>query len=337
MTKFLNISTDNTLGGNNSSDEVVSSQKALKHYIDSHSGGGGSVTTDNISINTNANDELQTIGVIDNNNSSVALKTWTGSFAEYTSIVTKDNDTIYIVTDENPVGLGAADVALSNLNSTGQAIIDGKVNKTGDTMSGDLVINKTTPLYILKNTSLDKTSTTAPSNDIISAFQVQDKDGQYVSNVFTIYNTSNNLITGLSQERTINSVNKQSFFNINIAADGADFVDASTGVKQSITNWAFPSTYIQNEIVIGASGFTYTAPADGFINLQISTNGNDGYIGVNYGAIQYLSFQDTGYGNPSILAPVAKGQIVTITYGSSSGSTSVWIWQKHHFIYAIGN
>ena len=30
MTKFLNISTDNTLGGNSPSDEVVSSQKAIK-------------------------------------------------------------------------------------------------------------------------------------------------------------------------------------------------------------------------------------------------------------------------------------------------------------------
>ena len=34
MTKFLNISTDNTLGGNSASDETVSSQKAIKSYVD---------------------------------------------------------------------------------------------------------------------------------------------------------------------------------------------------------------------------------------------------------------------------------------------------------------
>lgn len=34
MSKFLNISTDNTLGGNNSSNEIVSAQKAVKGYID---------------------------------------------------------------------------------------------------------------------------------------------------------------------------------------------------------------------------------------------------------------------------------------------------------------
>ena len=42
MTKFLNISTDDTLGGNSPSDEVVSSQKALKTYIDNQGGGGSS-------------------------------------------------------------------------------------------------------------------------------------------------------------------------------------------------------------------------------------------------------------------------------------------------------
>lgn len=41
MTKFLNISTDNTLGGSSASDEIVSSQKAIKDYVDSHGGGGG--------------------------------------------------------------------------------------------------------------------------------------------------------------------------------------------------------------------------------------------------------------------------------------------------------
>lgn len=39
MTKFLNISTDNTLGGNSASNEVVSSQKAIKEYVDTYSGG----------------------------------------------------------------------------------------------------------------------------------------------------------------------------------------------------------------------------------------------------------------------------------------------------------
>ena len=47
MTKFLNISVDNTLGGNSPSDVTVSSQKAIKDYVDAHSSGSpswGSIT-----------------------------------------------------------------------------------------------------------------------------------------------------------------------------------------------------------------------------------------------------------------------------------------------------
>lgn len=45
MTKFLNVSTDNTLGGNSPSDQLVPSQKAIKEYVDNH--GGGEVTSVN--------------------------------------------------------------------------------------------------------------------------------------------------------------------------------------------------------------------------------------------------------------------------------------------------
>ena len=56
MTKFLNISTDNTLGGNSPSDETVSSQKAIKQYVDNNTAPAGNyVTTDTIqSINQSA-------------------------------------------------------------------------------------------------------------------------------------------------------------------------------------------------------------------------------------------------------------------------------------------
>lgn len=40
MTKFLNISTDTTLGGTSAADDVVVSQKAIKTYVDNASGGG---------------------------------------------------------------------------------------------------------------------------------------------------------------------------------------------------------------------------------------------------------------------------------------------------------
>lgn len=37
--KFMNLDTDNTLGGASASDEKVPSQKAVKKYVDDHAGG----------------------------------------------------------------------------------------------------------------------------------------------------------------------------------------------------------------------------------------------------------------------------------------------------------
>lgn len=44
MTSFYNISHDNTLGGNNASHKAVSSQKAVKEYVDSHVSGNNDGT-----------------------------------------------------------------------------------------------------------------------------------------------------------------------------------------------------------------------------------------------------------------------------------------------------
>ena len=58
---------------------------------------------DEISITTNPDDELQTVGVIDQNNTTNAIKTWTGTKAQYDAIVTKDSNTLYNITDDSDV------------------------------------------------------------------------------------------------------------------------------------------------------------------------------------------------------------------------------------------
>lgn len=108
--KFLNLSTDDTLGGNSPSNDVAVSQKSIKKYIDDHSGGGGSVSVDGISINRNASNELQTIGVINQNDTTTAIKTWTGTKAQYDAIVSKDPNTLYEV-EGYGVFLGTTQIA----------------------------------------------------------------------------------------------------------------------------------------------------------------------------------------------------------------------------------
>ena len=189
MSTFLNISTDTTLGGNSPSDSAVSSQKAIKTYVDAHSGGGstytagdgiditnnvisvdgvqtsevelatvatsgsyndlsnkptiptvnnatltitqggvskgtftanassnvtidldsgGSVDVDNSTITLNSSDQIQTVAVKDNRSGN-AIKTWTGTKAQYDAILSKDSNTLYNITDDT-------DVTLSLLN-----------------------------------------------------------------------------------------------------------------------------------------------------------------------------------------------------------------------------
>lgn len=60
---------------------------------------------DNKSITTNGSSQLQTVGVINQNDTTTALKTWTGTKAQYDAIVTKDANTLYNITDDTDVSL----------------------------------------------------------------------------------------------------------------------------------------------------------------------------------------------------------------------------------------
>ena len=102
MTKFLNISTDNTLGGSSASDVVVSSQKAIKDYVDSH---GGSVSIDNTTITTNSNSEIQAVATKNANSASGAtgeVFDWIGTLSEYETqdIAATHPDWVCYITDD---------------------------------------------------------------------------------------------------------------------------------------------------------------------------------------------------------------------------------------------
>lgn len=76
--KFYNLDTDTNLGGEESSDLYVASEKAVKAYVDAHAH-----AADNKSITENSLNQLQTVGVIDSNDSTKAIKTWTGTKEAY--------------------------------------------------------------------------------------------------------------------------------------------------------------------------------------------------------------------------------------------------------------
>ena len=67
--------------------------------------GEGSSTPDNLSITQNSSSNLQAVGIINQNATTTAIKTWTGTKAQYDAIVTKDNNTLYNITDDTNVSL----------------------------------------------------------------------------------------------------------------------------------------------------------------------------------------------------------------------------------------
>lgn len=70
-------------------------------YITDDETTGVSVNPDNKSITTNSSDQIQSVGIINQNDITSAIKTWTGTLAQYNAIVTKDSNTLYNITDDD--------------------------------------------------------------------------------------------------------------------------------------------------------------------------------------------------------------------------------------------
>ena len=90
-----------------------------------------SVIPDNITIDLNESDEIQTIAIIDQKTSS-ANKFWTGTKAEYDAILVKDPNTTYRTTDEdesviyeNNYHIGQIFKSLLPLDTYGLHLLDG--------------------------------------------------------------------------------------------------------------------------------------------------------------------------------------------------------------------
>lgn len=64
--KFLNLSTDNTLGGASASDVIVPSQKAIKDYVDNQSGGTVDQVYDSTSANAQSGVAINGAGFLNN-------------------------------------------------------------------------------------------------------------------------------------------------------------------------------------------------------------------------------------------------------------------------------
>ena len=100
--------------------------------------------------------------------------------------------------------------------------------------------------------------------------------------------------------------------------------------KELITSYAFPAA--TTRLTLGASGTTYTAPANGWFYVTCNPNTNTyGYLSSNNLTSRYV---DTGGGpvDATIMLPVIKGDNVIYTYVGGFYS-----WNGIYFVTAKGD
>lgn len=161
--------------------------------------------------------------VVDQNNSGTPVKVWTGTKAQY-DLLTPDANTIYNITDdEDPTTY--ANTSLSNLDPTGQAVIDGKVNKSGDTMTGVLSIKKNTNHINLAISGFTKGTIPSSSkycsvsiNDDINDPLNQELSG--LGDIVYTADTSGNSKLDISVIKNQAGSTSSSTLNLTVASDG---------------------------------------------------------------------------------------------------------------------
>ena len=141
---------------------VASEDYSAKYYADQARQAAAGAVVDGVTINRNTNDELQTIGVIDDNNGN-ALKIWTGTKAEYETLLpTIDNNTLYNVTDTEEIYKGLTLIAdktkaSSIISALGYTPADdtGVVHKAGDeTITGQKTFTPSTHQTLFTDSEL---------------------------------------------------------------------------------------------------------------------------------------------------------------------------------------
>lgn len=155
--------------------------------------GGGVGNIDNITITANADDEIQTIAMIDQN--SGIDKIWTGESADYEDIANPSNDTFYAITDD--IGDSALDIG--QITET----LNDKVDKGHEVIEfqAPTVINGYTWYRLYSDGWVEQGGLTATATDTTVTLPVEMADTNY-SIVATSYradagstNASNNGLT----------------------------------------------------------------------------------------------------------------------------------------------
>ena len=184
-----------------------------------------------------------------------------------------------------------------------------------------------------------------------SAVTTLENAGDNILNSATqIYNNTSNLVSGISNllsqtadinlsnitQTGINKIKNSVTTDLNGKAD-TDLTNITDSAKVMISGLGMPSdTY--TDLTLGASGSTYTAPADGYFVLLMNTVNNTNMVvglAAGVGRVGFTTvipannnLQSNNFGS---FIPVKKGDAASVFY---SGVTSAF---RFRFVYAVGS
>lgn len=164
---------------------------------------------DNISIVKNASDKLQTVGVINQNNTSTALKSWSGTKAQYDAIVSKDSNTLYNITDDE----STIATALNTLLQTTQTQINTMLNNIYPIGSIYLTVSNDNPATLLGIGTWTKVA----SEVVIDVNNTASVSVYGNGKALGLTNGTNEAILGRPSNATYSDVQKQSL-PVNVGA-----------------------------------------------------------------------------------------------------------------------
>jgi hypothetical protein len=219
-------------------------------------------------------------------------------------------DTINDIIDAMGSTTGA-NIDLSNLSATGQAVIDAKVNKSGDTMTGDLTILNDNGFFTVKS-SFDSTTTSAPSEFInlgtLAMYDTNDNITGFIQNSF---NTNNTVKLSIGARRIISGVDKTAMLGLTVDSSGnasCKFPNTTCVDGQWVKNVASLST----SSAVGTYNLTNTLKA----KLP-----NDSY---NYEILLAVNGRSTGSSQCSLItAYTSEEYVLWLTANSRSAGTFI--------------
>ena len=239
MTKFLNISTDTTLGGSSASDDTVSSQKAIKAYVDSQTGTAPSFAniTGQPTDNTNLANALNAKYDASNPNgytSNVGTVTSVNNVSPVSGNVTLSIPTVtdtYSATSSNAMSGKAVASAISGKQDT---LVSGTsiktVNSTSLLGSGNIAVQS----VIDANNKLDYAYlSNTPTIPTVNNATLTITQGGTTKGTFTA-NASSNVTIDLDSGGSVNVDNKSITENSSNQLQTVGVInsrDSSTAIK----------------------------------------------------------------------------------------------------------